>query len=167
MFRDQGVGGSNPLSPTTSFRKARDSKQMATASGISRILVADASGDSAADMLVPRQHLQRKIGQSCRRRPSRSYRAQQYARHIFLSSSHGEELFCRPHEPVPSITGPKPPFEQRFEYARCAMWVVPDQMLGVELRPVCFKNAITGIEFMPHFRLWMRRDDGDLRDIEF
>src|SRR5690349_7530156 len=46
------------------------------------------------------------------------------------------------------------------------MWMVPDDMLGVELRPVCFKNTVTGIEFMPHFRLWMWGDDRDLRDIE-
>ena len=83
-----------------------------------------------------------------------------------MGSSHGEELFRRPHKPAVSIAGVKALFEQRFEHAGRAMWVVPDEMLGVELRPVSFKDTVPGIEFMPHFRLWMRGNDGDLRDIE-
>ena len=57
--------------------------------------------------------------------------------------------------------------EQRFQHSRRAMRMVPDEVLGVEFRPILFKNAVTGIEFTPHFRLRMGRDDGDLRDIQF
>ena len=125
-----------------------------------------ASGDSVADLLGSGRHFHRKIRQSPRRGPSRANRAQQYAGNVFLGSSHGEELFRRPHKPFVSIAGAEALFEQRFQHAGRAIWVIPDEVLGVELRPVFFKNTVTGIEFTPHFRLRMRRDDGNLRGVE-
>ena len=69
------------------------------------------SGDPAADLLIRRQRLPRKIRQPGRGGPSRPYRTQQYTGQIFLSFPHGEELLGRPQQPVFFIAGVEALFE--------------------------------------------------------
>ena len=100
-------------------------------------------------------------GQAC---PHRSH---QDARKVALDPARGQKLFRGALEPAIAITTSEALLQQRLENPRCAVRMVPDQLLGVKLGPVFLKNSETRFEFPPHFRLRMRRDDGDLRSIEF
>src|ERR1035437_624875 len=42
----------------------------------------------------------------------------------------------------------------------------PDEMFGVELRPIRFENPVLGIQFIPQLSARMWRHDRNLRDVE-
>src|SRR6516225_4690822 len=91
----------------------------------------------------------------------------QDARKVALDPARGQKLFRRAPQPAVAIATSETLLQQRLKNAWCAVRVVPDQVLGVKLGPVFLKNSETRLEFPPHFRLRMRRDDGYLRGVEF
>src|SRR5207249_8396150 len=76
-------------------------------------------------------------GQAC---PHRSH---QDARKVALDPARGQKLFRGALEPAIAITTSEALLQQRLENPRCAVRMVPDQLLGVKLGPAFLKNSET------------------------
>jgi hypothetical protein len=97
----------------------------------------------------------------------RTDRASEDAGEIAVEPTFGDKFLHRALQPVGAVALTETLLKQRFQDAGGAVGMVPDEVLGIELRPVPFKDAVVGFKVAPHLRPWMGGDDGDLRDVEF
>ena len=93
--------------------------------------------------------------------------AAEEAGEVALVPTFGDKFFHGAREPGGSVTNVESPLEEGLKDRGSAVRMLPNEVLGVKARPVGFEDSIVGFEVAPHLGLWVGRNDGDLRDVEF
>src|ERR1700674_763741 len=107
------------------------------------------------------------IGEPRRLSQARVERAKQQIAQIVSAQSALKEFSSGAAQPIFSVALLEALFQQGFQNSRLTVWVVPNQMFRVIFRQIFLEDSVLGVQLAPQLGARVRRDDGDLRDVEF